>query len=121
MTVNFAWNSPRSTLWRLKLEAFCKENGYLDTGLVRIDYGPRWAYRLRDSIAATPLPSHELTRLRTYPGENGVHRVALAVYDRSASERDIIQAVFNMRGIPGKLIEEPDLGGMYDNGPNAAW
>jgi hypothetical protein len=125
MTVTFTWNSPRSTLWRLKLEAFCREQGYLTTDRLRIDHGPKWAWRLRGCIMSTPLPSHEMTRARTYPTQNGTNRTALALVDHvCADPADIQEALSNLKGSVSynvrRPLPDPDAG-IYDNGPNAAW
>jgi hypothetical protein len=50
-----AWNTDNAWLWRHKLAAFAGRQGARDTDdLVKL-FGPRWAYRLYDSIMAERL------------------------------------------------------------------
>jgi len=123
MTVNFAWHSPGATLWRLKLAAWCKEQGYLTTQPVRDRFGPRWAYLLRDSILSTPLPSDEATKLRIFPTVDHFKWVALASRDPFADEWDRAQGILNEAGLSGAKLIRPEGKPVlaYDNGPNAAW
>jgi hypothetical protein len=46
----FAWVSPGATLWRKHLSELAAILGISDFDEFKTRYGPRWAYRLRDSV-----------------------------------------------------------------------
>jgi len=51
----FSWNTDRAWLWRRKVEAFCHQHGYRNTDDLALDFGPRWAYRLQETILGIKL------------------------------------------------------------------
>jgi hypothetical protein len=64
-TTNFAWNSPRSWLWRAKLARWALRHECEDMRAVAVKFGPRWAYHFRDIILAQ--------RLDFYPTSEHAH------------------------------------------------
>ena len=59
-TTRFSWAGPKGTLWRAKYRQFAERLGFDDEDSFRewayAEYGPRWAYRLSECIAAEVLP-----------------------------------------------------------------
>jgi hypothetical protein len=47
---NFAWHSPRSWLWRHKLAAAARALGFKSEQAFKVEFGPKWAYKLADLI-----------------------------------------------------------------------
>jgi len=60
-STRFSWAGPKGTLWRAKYRQFAERLGFDDEGAFRDwayqEYGPRWAYRLAECIAAEVLPA----------------------------------------------------------------
>ncbi|WP_069961034.1 rolling circle replication-associated protein [Lacunisphaera limnophila] len=46
----FAWHSPKATTWRTRVGELGKALGVVDMDGIRRRLGPKWAYRLRESI-----------------------------------------------------------------------
>lgn len=53
--VRFSWAGARGWLWRAKLAKFAAAYGIKSTEGMKQEFGPRWAFRLADSIAAEVL------------------------------------------------------------------
>jgi len=53
----FSWNTINGWLWRRKVSAYLKRVGVADLGQLKIFYGHRWAYYLRDAILGETLES----------------------------------------------------------------
>lgn len=51
----FSWNTINGWLWRRKVAAYVKRVGVADLGQLKIFYGHRWAYYLRDMILGETL------------------------------------------------------------------
>jgi hypothetical protein len=49
-SVCFAWNNPRSALWRAKTKAWAMSHGLLGYEQIVAMFGPRWAYHHRENI-----------------------------------------------------------------------
>jgi len=54
-TTAFAWHSPRSTLWRMRVRDFALFNGCFDMAQLKAKFGPRWAYVHFDTIMGIPI------------------------------------------------------------------
>jgi hypothetical protein len=48
----FAWNSPGAKQWRVRVGQLGESLGVIDMHGIRQNLGPRWAYRLRDTITS---------------------------------------------------------------------
>ncbi len=57
----FAWNTASGQLWRAKIGYLCKRLGK-DFGM-KLSFGSRWCYNLKDYILGLALPENELARL----------------------------------------------------------
>jgi hypothetical protein len=59
-STRFSWAGPKGTMWRAKWRQFAERLGFDDEDTFRewayAEYGPRWAFRLAESIAAEVLP-----------------------------------------------------------------
>jgi hypothetical protein len=60
-SVNFAWVSPRASLWRAKVRTWAKSYGITEYDDLAKFFGSRWAYNYREAIFATVVPYDELS------------------------------------------------------------
>ncbi len=56
----FAWHSPGAIAWRARVGELGRALGVLDMDGIRRKLGPKWAYRLRESITLAPTEDWQL-------------------------------------------------------------
>ena len=91
MTVQFAWNSPGATIFRIKLKQWAASRGIHTYEQLGGTLGPKWAHRNRERIASYPVDWNVLNPVRKYATQDGIVEVNLK--DVECLERVHVAAV----------------------------
>ena len=65
----FAWASPRAGLWRAKLAELAERRGIKSFQGFKDRFGPRWAYKLKDTVMSIRLPKYDSAWLAVADGQ----------------------------------------------------
>ena len=79
----FAWNSPRAALWRMRVAEFARLNGCLTSEHLKSKFGFQWAWKYADAILAIEIERYPTASLARADG----HQLSADIPDDAPNVR----------------------------------